>query len=574
MKTIRSKLLISFVFVIIIFIVTIVIQISENNASINLSESVISTNNNLLTQINALNAKAIWTDDIGARYLLSTTNQQQTYYAEYESSLKQIGTMESSLQKLINTLPPTTKKAYTSDLNAFENAWSTYVMVTFVNLTDFFNTAQKLHAQALYAKVPLTATTNALTNFSTVITQQQEISNAQFLSHIAFAKLIGVIGTIIAALVAIALGLWLSTRITKNIRNALNLANNMAKGNFNNKQALLISNDETGELITAFFQMQDAISDLIRDLQQASNHLQTTSNEMHLTTDQVAVSATNLAESAMQVTEVADQQNQQASTMQQSVSQMLQVIQQVSTTASQTHHLVQQLVVQKDRGDTIVGDAIGQMNDIRTNVDLNYSRIERLSERSQSIGEIIKLIKEIAEQTNLLALNAAIEAARAGEHGKGFAVVAEEVRKLAEETRSASSQISSLIEEIQHDMSDSVQSANNEKQQVNSGVSAMQLVNQVFAEISKSVLTVSEHIEDVMNATNLMTDNVNSLNQSAFHMTELSQQVANEITNVSATAQEQNAATEEMSAASVTLKQYAERLQSHALKFDVGEKNV
>lgn len=130
---------------------------------------------------------------------------------------------------------------------------------------------------------------------------------------------------------------------------------------------------------------------------------------------------------------------------------------------------------------------IEKMVVLKQRIQIIAELILELSEYIQQIGSIIGLVEDIAEQTNMLALNAAVEAARAGEHGKGFAVVAGEIRKLADESKQATTKIASLINDIQHTTNSTVMATEEGTKEIESGVRLANAIEENFDVLNKAV---------------------------------------------------------------------------------------
>jgi CHASE3 domain sensor protein len=157
----------------------------------------------------------------------------------------------------------------------------------------------------------------------------------------------------------------------------------------------------------------------------------------------------------------------------------------VSDTGQKTAQVAQQ-------GKKAVEDLIAALTHIRERMGSVAECIVKLSEQSQTIGEIIASVNDIADQSNLLAVNAAIEAAKAGEQGKGFGVVAKEIKSLAEQSKQATARVRTILTDIQRDMSGAVMATDQGNKAVDAGTKQSATANDAIRIMTDSAAEAAQ----------------------------------------------------------------------------------
>ncbi|MCB1959160.1 MAG: methyl-accepting chemotaxis protein [Rhodocyclaceae bacterium] len=210
--------------------------------------------------------------------------------------------------------------------------------------------------------------------------------------------------------------------------------------------------------------------------------------------DRVAEAADKLSSHAGTVAEGSRAQRTASENMAKNIEDMTAGVNEVAAHATQTAQNAQQARELSMEGGKIVSQASDEIERIARSVEQSAQVIGALGERSEAISGIVQVIREIADQTNLLALNAAIEAARAGEQGRGFAVVADEVRKLAERTSTATTEISTMIGAIQEETRSAIGSIEEGTEQARNGAS---LARQAAEALEKINLGATETMQKI-----------------------------------------------------------------------------
>jgi methyl-accepting chemotaxis protein len=173
------------------------------------------------------------------------------------------------------------------------------------------------------------------------------------------------------------------------------------------------------------------------------------------------------------------------------------VMTQVAELAAASNRAAEQATTSTTTALGSVNETVRGMEGIRESIAEAEKRIKRLGERSQEITGIVNLINTIAERTHVLALNASMQAAAAGDAGRGFAVVAEEVQRLAESSRQATQQIAQLVNNIQIETSDTINTVNRTISQVVAGSDLAAKSGQQMRETQQSTASLVELVKRI-----------------------------------------------------------------------------
>ena len=280
--------------------------------------------------------------------------------------------------------------------------------------------------------------------------------------------------------------IWLGRKFTGPLAEVVESVKAACQGEIGRKVEVKTT-DEIGVLATSYNQMLDLIVYLIRQTQESSRRLSGSANDILSATEQ---QASGSAEQAASISETTATMEELASTYRQ-----------IAENADQVVNMAEASLGSAESGQQAVMNTLAAMEQIKSRTQSSANKILALGERSQQIGQVLTIINSIADQTKILALNAAIEAARAGEAGKGFSVVAIEIRKLAESVVESTSEISTIMTEIQSSANELVISTEQELKQVQSGVDLAHLTGESLDQILEMIEQTTVAAKEISAAT-------------------------------------------------------------------------
>ncbi len=326
---------------------------------------------------------------------------------------------------------------------------------------------------------------------------------------------------------------WIARLITLPLRQALAAANRVAEGNLSH-DAETQRQDELGQLQHSIRRMTLNLRELISGIGDSARQIAGAAGQLSTVTEQTRTGVNNQKEETDQVATA--------------MNQMLATAQEVARHAEQASQAANEADLQASAGDKVVAQAIEQIGNLASEMELSGQAMLKLQRESQKIGSVLDVIKSVSQQTNLLALNAAIEAARAGSAGQGFAVVADEVRSLAQRTQESAEEIEGLILGLNNGTQQVADIMDSSRSLTDHSVQLTRDAGDALMAIARTVSVIQEMNPQIAAAAEEQSAVAEEINRSVLKVRDVSEQTA--------------AASEETAAASVQLTRLSLDLQT------------
>lgn len=556
---IKAKLYLSFISVILLFIVALVASTTMNNR-ISQSTSDIFSINQKLKIVENVNMFAKNANADAAQYLLAPENLQGNFKERYLSDVETVNQQIASLKKMVDD------KDELKQIENFTNEWD-----TFLNNVEWLFTQYEagnvVSAQQSFTKKSFDPVAFALLSYNIEQDKLVNEKEVEITEAITTVKYVNVIIPLVVIVIALILSSILANRITRNIKVVQNNAMQVASGNLLVQPIRINSNDELGQLAASFNTMVTSLKELISGADQVSSHVAASSAQLQASSEQISTATEHIALVMQEMASGTSQQFEGIAENQQLIQNVSDGMLDIMKRSEGMTETIHSSNVISEKGKLDLSNATNQVKKIENSTNRMSEVILNLDNHSTRIGEIVSVITNIAKRTNLLALNATIEAERAGEAGKGFAVVANEVRSLAEQSRNSAEEIKNVIETIQLETTKTVNEMQTSKEEVDKGINLINIAEISFQKLEETIKSITKENEVIGDITIRVSKDTKSTSDHMAVVSKIANENAEGTEMISSATEEQMASMEEIAASAVTLAKQAEELRDLIGKF-------